>query len=38
MDVQIIIHKDCKITVIDDNSFLTQPGNVSDILNELKRK
>lgn len=36
MDVQIIIHKDCKITVIDDNSFLTQPGNVSDILNELK--
>lgn len=36
IDIQLIVHPDCKITAIDDNSYLTLPGQYSALVESLK--
>lgn len=37
LDVQLIIHPDCKLTVIDDNSYLRMTGSYSSLVKNLSQ-
>lgn len=36
IDIQLIVHPDCKITAIDDNSYMNLPGRYSALVESLK--